>query len=57
MTIPLEDNFNDIIGKAMRGHGLADTELAERAGVSVEAVHGLREGHFDEGAARKVAAK
>jgi len=56
MTIPLEDSFNDIIGKAMRGHGLADTDVAERAGVTVEEVHRLREGEFEERGARKLAA-
>jgi len=28
--IPLEDNVGDIIGKAQRGLGISDSELAER---------------------------
>jgi glyoxylase-like metal-dependent hydrolase (beta-lactamase superfamily II) len=55
MPIPLEDNFSDIIGKAQRGLGLSDSALASRAGVSTEAVQGLRAGHFDAASARLVA--
>jgi glyoxylase-like metal-dependent hydrolase (beta-lactamase superfamily II) len=55
MTIPLEDNFADIIGKAQRGLGLSDSVLASRAGLSTEAVQRLRAGHFDAAAARLVA--
>ena len=33
MTIPLEDGVVDIIGKAQRGLGLSDTELAGKAGL------------------------
>ena len=38
MAIPLEDNVSDIIGKAQRGLGISDSQLAERAGVDVDAV-------------------
>jgi hydroxyacylglutathione hydrolase len=56
MTIPLEDNFNDIIGKAMRGLKLTDTEVAERTGIAGLEVKSLREdGQFNEVAARKIA--
>ncbi len=55
MSIPLEDNFADIIGKAQRGLALSDSALASRAGVPVEAVQRLRTGHFEPGAARAVA--
>ncbi|HZE14082.1 MAG TPA: MBL fold metallo-hydrolase [Chthoniobacterales bacterium] len=44
MAIPLEDNVSDIIGKAQRGLGISDSQLAERAGISVEAVRKLRGG-------------
>jgi hydroxyacylglutathione hydrolase len=44
MAIPLEDNVSDIIGKAQRGLGISDSQLAERSGVSVEAVRKLRTG-------------
>lgn len=53
--IPLEDNFADIIGKAQRGMRLSDTELAEKARVSSQALRKLREGEFDELALLRVA--
>ena len=34
MTIPLEDSFADIIGKAQRGLKISDANLASRSGVS-----------------------
>jgi len=55
MRIPLEDNFEDIIGKAERGLGLSDSAVASRAGLAVEAVQRLRAGHFNEHAARLAA--
>src|SRR5437762_13359078 len=55
VMIPLEDNFNDILGKAQRGLGLSDEQLAAKAGVSVEDVNRAKEGHFDEAMARKMA--
>ena len=42
--IPLEDNFNDIIGKAKRGLKLGDAQLAERAGVSVDEIGRIESG-------------
>ena len=53
--IPLEDNFNDIIGKAMRGLKLTDAQVADRAGVAVDALQTLAGGAWDEMTARKVA--
>ncbi len=47
MTIPLEDNFTDIISKAQRGLELSDSELAEKSGASVEAIRQLRDSNFD----------
>ncbi len=55
MAIPLEDKFNDIVGKAMRGFKLSDSEVAERAGVSAADVQALRDGQWNEAAARQVA--
>lgn len=55
MAIPLEDNFNDIVSKAMRGLGLSDSALAERTGLPTETVQRLRGGQWDEAAARAVA--
>jgi hydroxyacylglutathione hydrolase len=53
--IPLEDNAADIIGKAQRGLGISDSELAEKAGVSAQTVRRLRESDFDESALLSVA--
>ena len=53
--IPLEDTFSDIVGKAMRGLKLADSEVANRARVATDAVQKLREGAWDETTARAVA--
>ncbi len=55
MSIPLEDNVSDIIGKAQRGLGISDSQLAERSGVSAEKVRKLREGDFDDDAVERVA--
>ena len=53
--IPLEDNVGDIIGKAQRGLGISDSQLAEKARVSSETIRKLREGDFDESALVSVA--
>src|SRR5216117_581756 len=53
--IPLEDNVGDIIGKAQRGLGISDSELAEKASVSPEIIRKLREGEFNEPALQSVA--
>ncbi|MEA3208965.1 MAG: hydroxyacylglutathione hydrolase [Chthoniobacter sp.] len=53
--IPLEDAFNDIIGKAIRGLKLTDAQVATSAGVSPEALQALREGKWDPLIAAKVA--
>ena len=55
MSIPLEDNVSDIIGKAQRGLGISDSQLAEKAGVSAEKIRKLREGDFDETRVERVA--
>jgi len=55
MAIPLEDKFNDIVGKAMRGFKLSDSEVAEKAGVTAAQVQALRDGTWDEAIARQVA--
>ena len=52
MAIPLEDNFADIIGKAQRGLGISDIQLAEKYGASVDAVGTVRDGKFDRAVAR-----
>jgi glyoxylase-like metal-dependent hydrolase (beta-lactamase superfamily II) len=55
MFIPLEDNVSDIIGKAQRGQGFSDSQLAEKSGVSAEKIRKLREGEFDDEAVERVA--
>jgi glyoxylase-like metal-dependent hydrolase (beta-lactamase superfamily II) len=55
MTVPLEDNFADVIGKAQRGLHISDSELAAKSGVSSAALKALRAEKFDEAAARKIA--
>ena len=54
-SIPLEDTAADIVGKAMRGLKLTDADVAAKAGLDARAVQSLREGTFDEAAARAVA--
>lgn len=53
--IPLEDGFNDVIGKAQRGLKLTDEQLAHAAGVSVADVTRVKSGEFDETIAGKLA--
>src|ERR687888_1338475 len=53
--IPLEDNAADVIGKAQRGLGISDSELAEKAGVSAQTIRKLRDGVFNESALLSVA--
>ena len=55
MQLPLEDNFEDIIGKAQKGLGLTDEDLAFRAGISVSALHDMKNGRVLEGPARHIA--
>lgn len=53
--IPLEDNFTDVIGKAQRGHGLSDTDLAARANLSPADLTALKSGRINEHHLRAVA--
>ena len=55
LMIPLEDLFNDIVGKAMRGLTISDSEVAQRAGVSTDAVQSLRDGEWNPDTAQKIA--
>ena len=55
MKIPLEDNFNDIVGKARRGLKIDDETLVRRSGLSAAAVATVEDGTFDEEAVRKIA--
>jgi hydroxyacylglutathione hydrolase len=55
MSIPLEDQFQDVIGKARRGLRLSESSLAQKAGVDLEKLESLGEGRFDEKVAGVVA--
>lgn len=52
MTIELEDNFGDIVGKAQRGLGISDSELAKKSGTNVDAIRRVRDGQLDEATLR-----
>lgn len=53
--IPLEDTVADIIGKAQRGLGIADSTLAERAGIAAADVRAAREGKTTPAVYEKIA--
>jgi hydroxyacylglutathione hydrolase len=54
--IPLEDLFEDILAKTMRGRQISESELAARTGVPVDVLARLCRGEFcDENALAKVA--
>ena len=55
MSIPLEDNFTDIVGKAQRGLGISDSQLAEKSGASVDAIRQLCDGNFDRATLERIA--
>ena len=55
MSIPLEDNYTDILGKAMRGLKLDDQSLAQRAGVGLPELQSLKSGEYSVAVAAKVA--
>lgn len=52
--IPLEDNFEDVLGKAMRGRGVSRSELSAQSGLSQDEIAKLAQGEFSEGALRKL---
>lgn len=53
--IPLEDNFSDVVGKAMAGLRMSPEDAAEEAGLTEDAVRRLLSGEFDESDARALA--
>ncbi|MDB4353910.1 MBL fold metallo-hydrolase [Akkermansiaceae bacterium] len=53
--IQLEDNFEDIVGKTLRGTGMADGVLSFLTGVETEVIGKLKDGEFDEAAVRAIA--
>ena len=44
MKIPLEDLFEDIVGKAQRGLQVSDQELSQQAHLSLEELRALKKG-------------
>lgn len=55
-TVPIEDEFEDIIAKTMRGRQVTEAELQQRTGVSQDILHRLCRGEFcDEPALLEVA--
>jgi len=54
-SIPLEDSFSDILGKAQRGLQLTDEQLAGKAGVSATELERVKAGDFEEGVISKLA--
>jgi len=55
MSIPLEDNFTDVIGKAQRGLNISDSQLAEKSGVSLDKIRQVRGGNVDADTLRRIA--
>ncbi|MBC2595748.1 MBL fold metallo-hydrolase [Ruficoccus amylovorans] len=55
MRLHLEDNSEDVIGKAQSGLGLTDEQLAEKSGLGKERIDALKNGEADEDALRAVA--
>lgn len=55
MSIPLEDLFNDVIAKSMRGLGLSDADLAAKSGVPPEDIAAAKSGAVDDKVLRKIA--
>lgn len=54
--IALEDNFADVLGKAMAGAGCNEAAAAAKADLPVQSVSSLLRGQFEEDSARRLAA-
>ena len=54
-TIPLEDSFADIIGKAQRGLKLSDDQLAAKAATTVDELNRMKSGEVNQALLRKLA--
>lgn len=55
MSIPLEDLFNDVIAKSMRGLGLSDADLAAKAEITAADIAAAKSGTADDRVLRKIA--
>lgn len=47
MILQVEDEFSDVLSKAQKGQGISTEALAERVGVSENAIRAARRGEFD----------
>lgn len=56
MSIPLEDVFQDVIGKARRGLKWSESLLAQKAGIELEQLEALEAGQFDDAIISRIAA-
>ncbi|HEY8900527.1 MAG TPA: MBL fold metallo-hydrolase [Chthoniobacterales bacterium] len=54
--IPLEDAYNDVLGKALRGTGKTPADISAASGVSVEQMRAVIDGAFDATVVRAIAA-
>ena len=55
-SLPLEDSFTDIIGKAQRGLSISDEALGKATGLTPQAIQSLKGGTLDATSLSKVAA-
>jgi hydroxyacylglutathione hydrolase len=55
VTIPLEDNVSDIVGKAQRGLQISDSQLAEKSVATTEQIRAVRDGKFDRESLTRIA--
>jgi glyoxylase-like metal-dependent hydrolase (beta-lactamase superfamily II) len=55
MSIPLEDFFNDVVSKAMRGQGITVEALAEASGVPAAEIQAVRDGQADRAVLLRIA--
>lgn len=53
--MPLEDNFSDVLEKALAGTGSSEAAIAEKSGISTAEVQALLHGRFNEASARRLA--
>ncbi len=50
MKLPVEDDFNDVIGKAQKGQGISTEVLSKRAALTEDAIRKARRGEYEESA-------
>lgn len=55
MKVPIEDYFEDILGKAARGLGLSASQIADQTGLSRDAIGKALRGEFNEDHVRRLA--